>query len=106
MDAQGSKTLPQSLEAEQSVIGAMIIDKEAIAKVSEKLVKEDFYRDGHKIIYETILDMFKDDMPVDTLTLVERLKSTDMLERAGGVSYISDLSTSNIVSYIILCPSL
>ena len=105
MDAQGSKTLPQSLEAEQSVIGAMIIDKEAIAKVSEKLVKEDFYRDGHKIIYETILDMFKDDMPVDTLTLVERLKSTDMLERAGGVSYISDLSTSmvstaNLTSYI------
>lgn len=105
MDAQGSKTLPQSLEAEQSVIGAMIIDKEAIAKVSEKLVKEDFYRDGHKIIYETILDMFKDDMPVDTLTLVERLKSTDMLERAGGVSYISDLSismvsTANLTSYI------
>ena len=71
----------------------------------EGLVKEDFYRDGHKIIYETILDMFKDDMPVDTLTLVERLKSTDMLERAGGVSYISDLSismvsTANLTSYI------
>ena len=54
MDAPAMRSLPQSIEAEQSVIGSMIIDKNAIAKVLEKLSEEDFYRDGHKVIYRAI----------------------------------------------------
>lgn len=99
------RSLPQSIEAEQSVIGSMIIDKSAIARVLEGLEEEDFYRDGHKIIYKTILEMFRNDIAIDLLTLLEYLKSTDMLERAGGVTYITELSssvptTANLSAYI------
>ena len=54
MEAPIMRSLPQSLEAEQSVIGSMIIDKSAIAKSLEKLNEEDFYRDGHKVIFKAI----------------------------------------------------
>jgi len=99
------RSLPQSVEAEQSVIGSMIIDKHSISKVLEGLEEEDFYRDGHKVIYKTILEMFRNDIAIDLLTLLEYLKSTDMLERAGGVTYITELSssvptTANISAYI------
>ena len=99
------RSLPQSIEAEQSVLGSMIIDKNAIAKVLEGLEEEDFYRDGHKIIYRSILEMFRNDIAIDLLTLLEYLKSTDMLERAGGVTYITELSasvptTANLSAYI------
>ena len=99
------RSLPQSIEAEQSIIGSMIIDKGAIVKVAEKLKEEDFYRDGHKVIYKAIFEMFKNDMAVDLVTLLEYLKSTDMLEKAGGVAYITELSssvltTANLSSYI------
>ncbi|MBX7346573.1 replicative DNA helicase [Clostridium chauvoei] len=105
MDAPVMRSLPQSIEAEQSVIGSMIIDKSAIAKVLEKLKEDDFYRDGHKALYKAIRDMFAQDMAVDLVTLLEHLKSTDMLEKAGGVTYISELSasvptTANLSSYI------
>jgi replicative DNA helicase len=99
------RSLPQSIEAEQSVIGSMIIDKNAIAKVLEGLEEEDFYRDGHKVIYRAILEMFRNDIAIDLLTIFEYLKSTDMLERAGGVTYITELSssmptTANLSAYI------
>ncbi|NFR86150.1 MULTISPECIES: replicative DNA helicase [unclassified Clostridium] len=105
MESQVMRTLPQSIEAEQSVIGSMIIDKSAIAKVLESLEEEDFYRDGHKVIFRAILDMFRKDMGVDLITLLENLKSTEMLERAGGVTYITEISasvptTANLSSYI------
>ena len=94
MDAPMMRSLPQSIEAEQSVIGAMLIDKNAMAKVFEKLEEEDFYRDGHKVIYKAIREMYAKDMAVDLVTLLEHLKSADMLEKAGGVTYISELSAS------------
>ena len=99
------RSLPQSIEAEQSVIGSMIIDKNSIAKVMESLEEEDFYRDGHKAIYKARLEMFRNDMAVDLVTLLEYLKSTNMLERAGGVTYITELSasvptTANLSAYI------
>ena len=99
------RSLPQSIEAEQSVLGSMIIDKNAIAKVLEALEEEDFYRDGHKVIYRSILEMFRNDIAIDLLTLLEYLKSTDMLDRAGGVTYITELSysvptTANLSAYI------
>ena len=94
MDAPVMRSLPQSIEAEQSVIGSMIIDKSAIAQVAEKLTEDDFYRDGHKIIYKSIFEMFKNDMAVDLVTLLEYLKSTDQLEKAGGVTYITEVSSS------------
>ena len=105
MDTPIMRSLPQSLEAEQSVIGAMIIDKSAISKALEKLKDEDFYRDGHKVIFKAIREMFSKDMAVDLVTLLEYLKSTDNLDKAGGVTYISEVSssvitTANLEAYI------
>jgi len=105
MDAPIMRSLPQSLEAEQSVIGSMIIDKSAISKALEKLKDEDFYRDGHKVIFKAIREMFSKDMAVDLVTLLEYLKSTDNLDKAGGVTYISEVSssvitTANLEAYI------
>lgn len=105
MDTPIMRSLPQSLEAEQSVIGAMIIDKSAISKALEKLKEEDFYRDGHKVIFKAIREMFSKDMAVDLVTLLEYLKSTDNLDKSGGVTYISEVSssvitTANLEAYI------
>ena len=99
------RSLPQSIEAEQSVLGSMITDKNAVVEAIEKLEENDFYRDGHKLIFKTISEMFKDDMPVDLVTLLERLKATEKLEKAGGVTYVSELSSSllttiNLSAYI------
>ncbi|MDS0527910.1 replicative DNA helicase [Clostridium sp. SHJSY1] len=105
METSTMRSLPHSIEAEQSVIGSMIIDKNAIAEVTGKLVENDFYREGHKIIYKAIFEMFKEDMAVDLVTLLEYLKSNDQLENAGGVTYITEVSssvptTANLSSYI------
>ena len=105
MESPMMRSLPQSIEAEQSVIGAMIIDKSAIAQVFEKLNEDDFYRDGHKVIYKAIREMYAKDIAVDLVTILEYLKTTDMLDKAGGVTYISELSssvptTANLSSYI------
>ena len=105
MEDSVMRSLPQSIEAEQSVIGSMIIDKSAIVQVAERLEENDFYRDGHKIIFRAIFEMFKNDTAVDLLTLLEYLKSNDLLEKAGGVTYITEVSssvptTANLSSYI------
>jgi replicative DNA helicase len=105
MEGPVMRSLPQSLEAEQSVIGSMIIDKSAISKALEKLNEEDFYRDGHKAIFKTIRDMYSQDMAVDLVTLLEYLKSTDLLEKSGGVTYVSEvassvITTANLDAYI------
>lgn len=99
------KSLPQSIEAEQSVIGSMIIDKTAIAQTAEALKEEDFYRDSHKVIFRSIVDMFQRDMAVDLITLLEYLKSTGKLENAGGATYVTEVSgsvptTANVGAYI------
>ena len=83
----------------------MIIDKTAIAQVTEVLKADDFYRDSHKIIFAGIMDLFQKDIPIDMITLIEHLKSIDKLEGAGGISYITEISNSvpsiaNLNSYI------
>lgn len=105
MDNGIMKSLPQSIEAEQSVIGSMIIDKNAIAQAAEGLKEEDFYRDSHKVIFKAIIKMFQRDMAVDLVTLLEYLKSISQLENAGGATYVTEVSgsvptTANLSSYI------
>ena len=105
MDAPMMKSLPQSIEAEQSVLGAMMIDRNIIAQAAEPLTADDFYRDAHKVIFKSIVEMFQKDEPVDQLTLLEYLKSTDRLEKAGGITYVTEigasiLTTANVKSYI------
>lgn len=95
---------PQNLEAEMSVLGGIMIDKEAMIKIADKLSAEDFYKDAHAKIYETMLDLYEQRQPIDGLSLSNRLNEKKQLESIGGQSYIATLTTvtptaSHIVSY-------
>lgn len=82
---------PHSNEAEQSVLGAMLLDKDAVIAVAEFLSPDDFYDERHKEIYESILSLFEERTPVDVLTVTERLKKNKDLKKIGGASYLTDL---------------
>ncbi|MGG7165666.1 replicative DNA helicase [Clostridium ihumii] len=99
------RSMPHNIEAEQSVLGSMLIDKAAISAAAEELEGEDFYRDNHKVIFKAIRELYQKDIPVDMITLIEHLRSTEKLDEAGGISYITEISTSvpttaNLNSYI------
>lgn len=95
---------PHSLEAEQSVLGAMIIDKEAINTTIEIIKPEDFYKEANKEIFETIIELYNRNEPVDLITLSEELRKRGTLENVGGVTYLANLSggvvtTANVKYY-------
>lgn len=85
---------PYSLEAEQSVLGSMILDKEAINTALEHLHPNDFYKDANKEIFISIKELFDKGEPVDLVTLSEDLNKKSLIENIGGVSYLADLSSS------------
>lgn len=85
---------PQNVEAEQSVLGAMMIEREAISKVSEILKPEDFYREAHRLIYNAMMELFNKNDAVDLVTVVEVLRREEKLEAAGGIAYVSALANS------------
>lgn len=84
---------PHSIEAEQSVLGAMILDREAINIAVEMIKPEDFYKEAHREIFEAILNLYNKNEPVDLITLAEELKRRGTLENIGGVTYLADLSS-------------
>jgi len=88
------KIPPQNLQAEQSVLGSMLIDKNAIVRVIELLDPESFYRDAHRFIYEVILKLFDKGEPVDSITVTECLRNDGKLDAVGGSVYIADLINS------------
>jgi replicative DNA helicase len=81
-----------SAEAEESVIGAILLDKDAIVSVAEFLTPGDFYDDRHKEIYECILSLYEERVPVDVLTVSEKLKKSKALKAIGGASYLAGLA--------------
>ena len=83
---------PQNIEAEQSVIGAMLIDKNAVGLVTEKLMPEDFYRQAHQVIYSAILTLHAKNEPIDMITLINELKKMNKLDDVGGVAYVTLLA--------------
>ena len=85
---------PHNVEAEQAVLGAMLIKKEAIAEAAEILRPDDFYRDAHRIVFEAMLDLFQKNEPVDIVTVTENLKKNDLLEKAGGIAFITTLDNA------------
>lgn len=85
---------PQNVEAEQSVLGAMMIEREAISKVVELLRPEDFYREAHRLIFNAMLELFNKNDAVDLVTVVEVLRRDEKLEGAGGIAYVSALANS------------
>jgi replicative DNA helicase len=88
-----SKTPPNSKEAEQSVLGSILIDKDAIIKVADVIVPEDFYYDVHRIIYEAIHDLYNRHDPIDLLTVASLLEERKMIEVIGGPAYLAELTS-------------
>ena len=85
---------PQNIEAEQSVLGAMLIEKEAIPKVMEILRDTDFYREAHRVIFNAMLELYNKNEAVDMITVTEILKRDNKLEDVGGISYVTSLANT------------
>lgn len=85
---------PHNIEAEQSVLGAMLLDKDAITSVTEVLKGDEFYKESHRVLFDAIIELYSRDEPVDMITLIDLLRSKEHLEAVGGMSYISDIVTS------------
>jgi replicative DNA helicase len=98
-----SRTPPQNVDAEQSILSAILLDNEAIFHVQELLSPPDFYRESHQIIYANMLKLAEGSIPVDSITLVEELRRQNVLEKIGGAAYVSHISdlepTAANVSY-------
>ncbi|MBU0579535.1 MAG: replicative DNA helicase [Candidatus Margulisbacteria bacterium] len=92
--AEEAKIPPQNLEAEQSVLGALLIDKDSIAKVVEILHPESFYREAHQHIYQAILNLFSKSEPIDLITVTDELSRLGKLDAVGGRVYVSDIINS------------
>ncbi len=95
---------PQNQEAEVSVLGSILLDKDAIIKVADILIAEDFYNDSYKIIYEHMLWLYEHHQPIDIVTLTNRLEERKQLEEIGGATLLSQLanavpSAAHVVNY-------
>lgn len=85
------KTIPHNVEAEEAVLGALLIDSDAIAKVAPFLRPEDFYREKNRILYEVRLELYNRHEPGDFVTMCDELERRGKLEEAGGASYLASL---------------
>ena len=90
-EALMKRVMPNSLEAEQSVIGSMIMDREAIIAASEILLKEDFYHQQYGVLFEAMVELFNEGQPADLVTLQNRLKEKDVLPEVSSLEYARDL---------------
>ena len=103
-DTSMLKLLPQSIEAEEAVLGAILVNPMSLGRIVEFLKPETFYKPAHKVIYEAILELFKKNEPIDIVTVSEHLRNKEELDTAGGRSYINDLAlnvvtTANVEFY-------
>lgn len=85
---------PQNIEAERSTLGSMLLEKEAIYKGSELLRPEDFYREAHRVIFEVVAHLANVGEPVDIITVSEELKQRNMLDKIGGIGYLTSLANT------------
>jgi len=97
-DPSSHKLPPQNIEAEQSVLGGILIENGAIHKVMETLTPEDFYREAHRRIYDTLIDLSERDEPADLITLTNELRKKDLLDAVGGASYVTSLIDSVVTA--------
>lgn len=84
---------PQNIEAEQSVLGAILLDKEVLSSVTEIISSQDFYREDHREIFEAIMDLYEKGEPIDLITVAEQLKVRGSLEAVGGLEYLTNLAS-------------
>ncbi|HSR88903.1 MAG TPA: replicative DNA helicase [Candidatus Udaeobacter sp.] len=98
------KIPPQSIEAEMSLLGSILLDKDAMLKIADIVQPEDFYKNAHAQIFEVILELYQKNEPIDLLTLSNRLTEKGHLDQAGGYSYLVSLTNtvptaSHVVNY-------
>lgn len=101
---QIEKLPPQNIEAEQSVLGSLLIDKDAIVKIADIVKPDDFYKDIHGLIFEAMLELYEKREPIDVLSLSNCLEEKKQLEEIGGRSYLVQLansvpSASHVINY-------
>ncbi|AGH82441.1 replicative DNA helicase DnaB [Psychromonas sp. CNPT3] len=99
-----TKTVPHSFEAEQAIIGGLLLKNDAWNDVAERVVERDFYHRAHRTIFATIEKLSSEDVPVDLVTLSESLENNQVLETVGGIAYLAELlqntpSAANINNY-------
>ncbi|MEK7598443.1 MAG: replicative DNA helicase, partial [Patescibacteria group bacterium] len=102
--ANNLRVPPQNIDAERSVLGALMLDKDAIIKVANLMRIGDFYKDDHNLIYEAMLELYEKRDPIDVLSLSNRLEEKNKLEKIGGSSYLTGLvnsvpSSANVEHY-------
>ncbi|NIA11578.1 MAG: replicative DNA helicase [Nitrospiraceae bacterium] len=85
---------PQNVEAEQSVLGSLMIDKNAIIKVADLIKLEDFYKESHRQIFGAMLDIYEHREPIDLVSVSNRLKEKKQLDEVGGQSYLASLANA------------
>ena len=85
------KLPPQNLEMEQSILGAILQNNEAIIRLADTLQEEDFYHDAHRLLYRAMLDLFQDNIPIDVLSVNDWLQRKDRLDAMGGPAYLVEL---------------
>lgn len=100
----GNKPLPSSIEAEQQVLGSLMIDNKIISEISFLLKEKDFYLRAHQLIYRVIIQLFNESKPVDQVVLTEKLKEMDLLDKIGGTLKLVELvgqvgTTHNVIYY-------
>jgi len=103
-DKNLGKLPPQNIEAEESVLGSLLIDKDAIIKVADFLHEDDFYNEAHSLVFETMKDLYSKQEPIDIISVSNRLDEKGKMEAIGGKSYLTKLSNavataSNIAHY-------
>ncbi|NRT32416.1 replicative DNA helicase [Clostridium beijerinckii] len=98
------RILPNNIEAEQSVLGCIISNIDKVINIESILSSDDFYVDKHKKIYEVVISLVNRGIGVDLITVIEEIRKKELLDRCGGVTYITELSTSyfessNVIAY-------
>ena len=88
------RIMPNSLEAEQSVIGSMIMDKDAIVTAMEMLISEDFYHQQYGVLFDTMIELYNKGLPVDLVTLQNKLKEKDVPPEIASLEFVRDLVTA------------
>jgi replicative DNA helicase len=92
--AEGGRTLPHNLDAEASILGGILLNsQEALSRVMDRLLPEDFYSPAHQAIYEAMLELEEQSQPIDIITLEAQLRTADKLQRIGGVSVLAELAS-------------
>ena len=97
------RVLPHSIEAEQSVVGAMLMDKEAILTASEIITGQDFYQTSYGVIFESMVELFNEGKPADLITLQERLKGCTGRDIQSGICPRAGGSCADFCQCKILC---